>query len=119
MPRPQTSRILYMNRLAPLVALLFLAGCQSIAPNTPDEVPPVQDAAPATEQADAGEHGSFSQETLYALLVAELAGQRNRFDIALGNYVQQANATQVRALPNAASASPNTSGRNRRHWIAT
>ena len=94
MPRPQTSRILYMNRLAPLVALLFLAGCQSIAPNTPDEVPPVQDAAPATEQADAGEHGSFSQETLYALLVAELAGQRNRFDIALGNYVQQANATQ-------------------------
>ena len=47
---------------------------------------------PATIGPD--EYASFSRDTLYSLLVAELAGQRNRFDIALNNYVRQANATQ-------------------------
>ena len=37
---------------------------------------------------------NFSSETLYALLVAEMAMDRQRFDIALGNYVQQATATR-------------------------
>lgn len=37
---------------------------------------------------------SFSADTLYALLVAELALSRQRHDIALGNYVQQALETQ-------------------------
>lgn len=36
----------------------------------------------------------FSSETLYALLAAELAGSRQRFDIALANYVQQAHQTR-------------------------
>lgn len=36
----------------------------------------------------------FSSETLYALLAAELAGSRERFDIALANYVQQAHKTR-------------------------
>lgn len=94
MPRPQTAvPPLYMKRFAPL-ALLLLGGCQTLLPNAPQDVPPTQDAAPLAKQAESGEYGSFSQETLYALLAAELAGQRNRFDIALGNYVQQANATQ-------------------------
>ncbi|OYU96647.1 MAG: hypothetical protein CFE45_19270 [Burkholderiales bacterium PBB5] len=31
---------------------------------------------------------------MFALLSAELAGQRNRYDLALSNYVEQANATQ-------------------------
>lgn len=35
----------------------------------------------------------FSSDTLYALLVAEIAGERHRFDVMLGNYVQQAEAT--------------------------
>lgn len=83
-----------MNKLATLAALLFLGGCQSFMQGTPESTPPVEDAtsAPAVEAPQV--YGSFSRETLYALLVAELAGQRNRFDIALGNYVQQANATQ-------------------------
>ncbi len=37
---------------------------------------------------------SFSEDSLFALLSAELAGQRNRYDLALSNYVEQANATQ-------------------------
>ncbi|MCW3150828.1 tetratricopeptide repeat protein [Stutzerimonas stutzeri] len=83
-----------MKRLATLAALLLLGGCQTLLPNAPEGTPPVQEAASEAQPAKTGEYGSFSQETLYALLVAELAGQRNRFDIALGNYVQQANATQ-------------------------
>ncbi|MFI8482918.1 tetratricopeptide repeat protein [Pseudomonas sp. NPDC078700] len=83
-----------MNRsLALLTAMAFLGGCQTIDTST-DSSPPVEDAT-ATEQAAQPEvYGSFSKDTLLALLTAEMAGQRNRFDIALGNYVQQANATQ-------------------------
>ncbi|SFE02700.1 Tetratricopeptide repeat-containing protein [Pseudomonas straminea] len=84
-----------MNRpIALFTALALLGGCQTFAPSAPDGNVPVED--PGTEAtAKAPEnYGSFSQETLLALLTAELAGQRNRFDIALSNYVQQANATQ-------------------------
>ncbi|WP_304639893.1 tetratricopeptide repeat protein [Pseudomonas sp.] len=79
---------------------LWLAGCaatgQPPAPvptapeteetallHTPEPEPP----APIT-------YGQFSKETLFALLTAEIAGQRNRFDIALSNYVEQAYATR-------------------------
>ncbi|WP_417706554.1 tetratricopeptide repeat protein [Pseudomonas sp.] len=82
-----------MNRpLALVTAIALLSGCQTFAPSEPDGTPPVQEADQST-QLEPSEYGSFSQETLFALLTAELAGQRNRFDIALGNYVQQANAT--------------------------
>ncbi|MGK9064830.1 tetratricopeptide repeat protein [Stutzerimonas chloritidismutans] len=83
-----------MNKLLVLSAALFLGGCQSFMQSTPDAGPPVEDATPAPVASEPSEYGSFRADTLYALLVAELAGQRNRFDIALGNYVQQANATE-------------------------
>ena len=84
-----------MNRsLALLTAAALLSGCQMFAPSAPDGTPPVEDPAAVTPAAEPQVYGSFSQDTLLALLTAELAGQRNRFDIALGNYVQQANATQ-------------------------
>ena len=82
-----------MNRpLALFTAIALLSGCQTFAPSEPDGTPPVQEAdQPA--QLEPSEYGSFSQESLFALLTAELAGQRNRFDIALTNYVQQAQTT--------------------------
>jgi len=82
-----------MNRpLALLTAFALLSGCQTFLPSEPDGTPPVQEAdQPA--QLQPSEYGSFSQESLFALLTAELAGQRNRFDIALTNYVQQAQET--------------------------
>lgn len=83
-----------MKKLLALSALLFLGGCQSIMQSTPESSPPIEEATPQAVEPDTSTYGSFSSDTLYALLVAELAGQRNRFDIALGNYVQQANATQ-------------------------
>lgn len=36
----------------------------------------------------------FSVETLYTLLIAEMAGNRERYDIALGGYLQQAHQTR-------------------------
>lgn len=83
-----------MKKLLALSAVLFLGGCHSFMQSAPDSSPPVEDAAPEAATMRPSEYGSFSPDSLYSLLVAELAGQRNRFDIALGNYVQQANATQ-------------------------
>jgi len=39
-------------------------------------------------------YAELSRETLYELLVAEMAGKQNRLDIALGNYMRQAHLTQ-------------------------
>ena len=95
MLQPQVSRpFLYMNRSSALfLALAFLSGCQSMAPVQPQTTPAQKDIGPAPE-AKPQVYGSFTQETLVSLLSAELAGQRNRFDIALDNYVTQAINTQ-------------------------
>ena len=37
---------------------------------------------------------SFEPDTVYDLMVAELAGQRKRYDLALGNYLKQAHKTR-------------------------
>jgi tetratricopeptide (TPR) repeat protein len=63
-----------------------------MAPVSPDGTPPVEESTPAPEKPKV--YSSFSEETVYSLLTAELAGQRNRFDIALDNYVTQAINTQ-------------------------
>jgi len=82
-----------MNRSsALLLALALLSGCQSMAPVSTDGAPPVEDSTQAPEKPKV--YGSFSEETIFSLLSAELAGQRNRFDIALDNYVTQAINTQ-------------------------
>ncbi|WP_072344506.1 MULTISPECIES: tetratricopeptide repeat protein [unclassified Pseudomonas] len=82
-----------MNRSsALLLALALLSGCQSMAPVSTDGTPPVEDSVQVPEKPKV--YGSFSEETIFSLLSAELAGQRNRFDIALDNYVTQAINTQ-------------------------
>ncbi|NMY38401.1 MULTISPECIES: tetratricopeptide repeat protein [unclassified Pseudomonas] len=82
-----------MNRSsALLLALVFLSGCQALAPTSPDESSALEDATSAPEKPKV--YSSFSEDTLYSLLSAELAGQRNRLDIALDNYVTQAINTQ-------------------------
>lgn len=88
-------RNLPMNRsFALLTAAALLSGCQTFAPSAPDGAPPVEDPTAVSAEAPPQVYRAFSQETLLSLLIAELAGQRNRFDIALENYVEQANATQ-------------------------
>ncbi|NIF19356.1 tetratricopeptide repeat protein [Pantoea sp. Cy-639] len=79
-----------MNKpYALLLALALLQGCQNLAPQKTDAP---ADAGKSVEKPVV--YGSFKQDTLYSLLVAELAGQRNRFDIALANYTDQAEKTQ-------------------------
>ncbi len=79
-----------MNRsLLLLTSLLLLGGCQSAPPPAPAEP-----ATPASTATPAEKPAAFRRDTLYDLLVAELAGQRDRFDIALENYVHQARETR-------------------------
>ena len=75
-----------------LLSLVLLSGCQALAPTSPDDSSPAEEATSTPEKPTV--YGSFSEETLYSLLSAELAGQRNRLDIALDNYVTQAINTQ-------------------------
>ena len=84
-----------MNRsFVLLTAAVLLSGCQTFTSSAPDGTPPVEDPAVVTPEAQPQVYRAFSQETLLSLLIAELAGQRNRFDIALENYAVQAEATQ-------------------------
>lgn len=82
-----------MNRsFALFLAVVFLSGCQAMAPDSTDGTPPVAGSTPAPEKPKV--YSSFSEDTVFSLLSAELAGQRNRYDIALDNYVTQAINTQ-------------------------
>ena len=65
-----------------------------MAPAPEDGTPPVEEPSAVAQTPEPTSYASFSKETLFSLLTAELAGQRNRFDIALDNYVEQAEATQ-------------------------
>lgn len=87
------------NTFALLAALSVLGGCQSFSEMSSPDAPPAEDSQAATSEPVAEQpSGSFSEETLYALLVAELAGQRNRFDLAMGNYSEQARITRDPAV---------------------
>lgn len=82
-----------MNRSSTLLlAFVLLSGCQALVPVSPDSTPPVEDSTPAPEKPKV--YSSFSEDTIFSLLSAELAGQRNRYDLALDNYVTQAINTQ-------------------------
>lgn len=85
--------------VASLATLLLLPGCAT----------QLKDETPAASATDAGETATetvevvepeplperpFPIETFYALLVAEIAGSRERFDVALANYMQQAQTTR-------------------------
>ena len=84
-----------LSPLAPLAALfisvLATSGCSSLSKPSPEPV--IQEEVSQPIKAKLPE-GDFTPETLYALLSAEIAGQRGRFDISLLNYVQQARKTK-------------------------
>jgi|GEM_PF-5876976 len=44
------------------------------------------------------ENASFPADTLYSLLVAEIAASRQRFDVTLKHYIEQANITQDKTI---------------------
>ena len=76
---------------------LIIAVTQGCATTSPDVAANRVDESAATESAPEIQKVAdrrFSTDTLYALLVAEMAIDRKRYDIALGNYIQQAASTQ-------------------------
>ncbi|MCP5206097.1 MAG: tetratricopeptide repeat protein [Hahellaceae bacterium] len=84
--KPRLSNLLLLMTLP-----IAIAGCSSFQKSS--EVPKTTAAAPSKVSPEVIE-ADFEPETLYALLAAEMAGQRNRFDITLLNYVQQAQHTK-------------------------
>lgn len=78
-----------------LLALpLVLSGCATSRPTVP-AAPAAPAAAPQEIEAEKPVvYGQFSRDTLFDLLAAEIAGQRNRYDIALDNYLVQARRTR-------------------------
>lgn len=91
-PAPRSGALLLKRRpLALALCAALLAACA----HTPQ--PQQDEAAAASEEPPEPAYVAdrpFESETLYALLVAEMAGERQRFDVMLSNYVQQAEATR-------------------------
>ncbi|WP_257267000.1 tetratricopeptide repeat protein [Endozoicomonas sp. ONNA2] len=74
-----------------LVFFVFLTGCASRHVQQGD----YSAATDGQSQTRADEPVTpFAAETLYDLLVAEIGGQRQRYDLALGNYLKQAHKTR-------------------------
>lgn len=99
--------------LALLAASLSLGACSTLPgtdsgralPPGPVERPQMatQEDLAELSRPRPGRPDEFSQETLLALLTAEIAGQRNQADLSLAHYVQQARETRdlgiiIRAL---------------------
>lgn len=73
---------------------LLIGGCAVTGSGpAPTDTAPADSAEPVAVE-EPIVYGQFSADTLFALLTAEIAGQRNRFDIALGNYLEQAEQTR-------------------------
>lgn len=77
-----------------LASVLGTSGCAHFSnqPSSNENSETIVDS-PKNEEIN---YASFDQDqdTLYDLLVAEIAGQRNRIDITLVNYIQQARSTR-------------------------
>ncbi|KXU38170.1 hypothetical protein AXE65_02480 [Ventosimonas gracilis] len=76
---------------ASLLALLLLLACRSQPPATELKAYDLADSTP--QETPAKVYGSFNATTLYALLAAEIAGQRQLPSLALETYLEQARAT--------------------------
>ena len=78
------------------IALLLVGGCasQSTQSLSGGQELAATSAAAASAVNKEEPVGSFDPDTLYDLMVAEIGGQRKRYDLALGNYLKQAHKTQ-------------------------
>lgn len=74
-----------------MLAAILLNGC-SIYNNNKNANPNMKDAQ--VGQSGGEVFATFEPDTLYDLMVAELGGHRQRYDLALGNYLKQAHRTR-------------------------
>lgn len=82
-------RLLGPRRIGALTLCLLCSACATV----PAPAPETASAPPAPAPPKPLISKPFETDTLYSLLVAEIAGERKRFDVMLSNYVQQAQAT--------------------------
>lgn len=80
-----------LQRGAQLGLLVLSTGCASAGPTA--TAPPLLEETAAAPAPPAPPARPFESDTLYALLVAEFAGERQRLDVMLNNYIQQARTT--------------------------
>lgn len=83
-----------VQNAAVMLALASLFGCATQPDSTPAApIAEQTEPKPAPAKPEPVPARPFSSDTLYALLSAEVAGSRGRFDVALANYLQQAEQT--------------------------
>ena len=80
--------------LVALLGGLLLAGCQTPPVQPAPPAPPPAASAPTSPPPVAVKTRPFPGDSFYDLLVAEFALRRGEYDLALGNYLQQAQATR-------------------------
>lgn len=78
-----------LTRCAAVLSALMLAACAS-QPGTPEQAGVAPEVLQPVVVKAEKIYKPIPLQTLYALLVADLAAQRNQFDIALRNYVNEA-----------------------------
>ncbi|OED44998.1 hypothetical protein ACH42_06120 [Endozoicomonas sp. (ex Bugula neritina AB1)] len=79
-----------------LVVAFFLSGCvsQSTQPLNGAQTSDLTLSVNENNKNEKEPVASFEPDTVYDLMVAEIGGQRSRYDLALGNYLKQAHKTQ-------------------------
>jgi tetratricopeptide (TPR) repeat protein len=93
---------LYFNLILGTLVLLTVSGCASNAMAPVEDQPVVlEDLDSESEVNEAGEVAevqypvrAFTQQGLYELLVAEIAGYRGQYQFALSKYLEQSEATE-------------------------
>lgn len=89
--------VIHLAMTHALVRSLGLLSCcigLSACAHRPAPAPVAPTPEPAAQTAPVREYNVFAPETFYSLLVAEVAGNRNRLDVMLSNYQQQAQSTR-------------------------
>ena len=76
-----------------VLAAVLLSGCVFDLSLRPSD-PPINRKVEHGPSCTVGHQGSFSEQTLYQLLVAEMAAHRTDYETTLANYVKQAETTR-------------------------
>lgn len=84
--------------IAGLVLISFIQGCAHLKTGKPVDNNEIEKTT--LDSSEAPDYRDFSQDqdTLYDLLIAEIASQRQQFDITLVNYIHQARVTKDPAI---------------------
>lgn len=83
------------STLLSLLAILALASVGGFLPSIAHSATSAKNTGYSAQSSDSSSaQRSFSRDTLYSLLTAEIAGSRQMYDIALREYVKQARATR-------------------------